>query len=83
MTPKIPPRNPDNLWDDIRMINELYFRWSTNQLLPTDTLLIMQHQERLETMRARAEWEEQFRMDHLNWKVDQMNLKPSEDKEID
>jgi hypothetical protein len=60
---------------EIEMIGDLYFRWITNALLPTDDFLLIEHMDRLKQMKER----EDLYMRQLNWKVDQMNLKSTKD----
>jgi len=77
MKPKltIPPRKPRTpeqiaLASEMNMISELYIRWTTGKLLPTDDFLMIKYIDRLEHIRE----QENFHMRHINWKVDQMNL---------
>jgi hypothetical protein len=57
--------------EEIQIIGDLYFRWITDALLPTDDFLLIEHMDKLKQMKAR----EDLYMRQLNWKVDQMNLK--------
>ena len=70
---------PNNIFtsqfEDINMINSLYVRWITNNLIPEDDLLLLKHMECLEDIKKR----EDFYMRQIDFKTEQNNLKSSKD----
>ena len=56
--------------EEIQIIGDLYFRWITDALLPTDDFLLIKHMDRLKLMKER----EDLYMYQKNWQVAQMNL---------
>jgi hypothetical protein len=56
------------------MINALYIRWVNKTLLPEDDFLLIEHMDHLLHIKQQADWQAKFHMEHLNWKVEQMNL---------
>lgn len=61
---------------EIRNIHDLYIRWVTNTLLPQDDFVLIQNMTELLEMKQRSEEQALWRMRHLDWKVEQMNLNP-------
>jgi hypothetical protein len=66
-------------YDELTLINLLYVRWVTNSLTPQDDLLLIKYQDRLDYIKAHAEYMALLRMDNLNFKLDQMNLNSSKE----
>jgi hypothetical protein len=74
--PERKQRTPEEqrIHDELMLINSLYIRWVNDQLLPEDDFLLIEHMDHLQHIKQQADWQAKFRMEHLNWKVDQMNL---------
>lgn len=77
MTKLVIPKRPQEIkqLEEMEIIGDLYFRWITDALLPTDDFLLITHMDRLKLMKER----EDLYMYQKNWKVDQMNLKSTKD----
>lgn len=69
-------RTPEQqaLHDEWLVVNDLYVRWVNNTTTPEDGMLLLKYQQRLEDIKKSVDWNANFHMEHLNWKVAQMNL---------
>jgi hypothetical protein len=85
MKPKlsIPSRNrtPEDQarYDDLMMINELYVRWVNKIYKQGDEFLIIKHIDRLEDIKAQAEWRERQQTYKMEWQSEQFNKTTKDD----
>lgn len=68
--------------EELELINELYVRWVNNNLLPEDDFLLLQYRERLDYIKANADYIMNFHREHNDWKQQEMNQTIPIDKDI-